>query len=102
MTILTILLQADTAVRAVNDTAAAAPEQISLWKILMEGGVMMIPLLLCSIVLVYVFVERFIVMRRASQIDLTFMARIRDHVANGNLSGAKSLAKGTPGPVPRM
>lgn len=96
-----MLLQADTAINAVT-TTAAAPEELSLLGLLMEGGILMIPLLLCSILLVYVFVERFIAIRKASQVEATFMSRIRDHIATGNLNGAKSLAKNTEGPVARM
>ncbi|RYZ54816.1 MAG: MotA/TolQ/ExbB proton channel family protein [Sphingobacteriales bacterium] len=101
MMILSMLLQADTAINAVT-TTAAAPEELSLLGLLMEGGILMIPLLLCSILLVYVFVERFIAIRKASQVEATFMSRIRDHIATGNLNGAKSLAKNTEGPVARM
>ncbi len=62
----------------------------------------MIPLLLCSIALVYVFVERLSAIRKASVIDPTFMSRIREQITSGNLQGAKSLARGTDNPVARM
>lgn len=100
MNFLTILLQADTVVQTA--TTAAAPEKISLLYLLREGGVLMIPLLLCSLLLVYIFVERLLVLRRAGQLDNTFMSRIRDHITSGNLNAAKSLAKNTPGPVARI
>lgn len=62
----------------------------------------MIPLLLCSIILVYVFVERLMVIRKASKLDPMFMARIREQVTTGNLQGAKSLSKGVDNPTARM
>lgn len=100
MTLLTLLLQADTA--AINAAANSPQESISLLYLLREGGVLMIPLAICSLLLVYVFVERYIVLRKASKMDNLFMARIREHITSGNLNAARSLAKNTPGPVARM
>jgi biopolymer transport protein ExbB len=101
MSLITLLLQADT-VAAAATTTNTGGESISLFYLLKEGGVLMIPLFICSLLLVYVFVERFLVIRRASQTDPSFMLHIRDHVTSGNLAAAKSLAKNTSGPVPPM
>lgn len=100
MAIFSILLQADT---LANSAAVAAKQQeISLWYLLMQGGVLMIPLLICSVLMVYVFAERLMAIRKASVIDPTFMARIREHITDGNLQAAKTLSKNTTGPVARM
>jgi biopolymer transport protein ExbB len=96
-----LLLQVDTAATAVN-TATAAPEKISFFYLMKEGGILMIPLFLCSILMVYVFVERLMQIRKAGESDPTFMQRIREHVTDGNVQAAKSLAKNTQGPVARM
>lgn len=74
MTLLTLLLQADTA--ALVPAAPAAPEQVSLFQLLMQGGILMIPLLACSIIMVYVFAERFMAIRKASSDDPQFIARV--------------------------
>ena len=71
MSLLSILLQADTAAAALAETAAT--EEISLWYLLKEGGVLMIPLFICSIILVYIFVERLAVIRKAGEIDGNYM-----------------------------
>lgn len=98
-----LLLQIDTAAQAVQTAAPAAPEKISLWYLLREGGLLMIPLLLCSIALVYVFVERWLVVRKATRpADPHFMSRIREHIASDNLQAARSLSRQTPGPVARV
>lgn len=96
-----LLLQVDTAATAVN-TATAEPEKISFFYLMKEGGVLMIPLFLCSILMVYVFVERLMQIRKAGETDPTFMQRIREHVTDGNVQAAKSLSKNTQGPVARM
>jgi biopolymer transport protein ExbB len=100
MSLLTILLQIDSTANAAG--ATTAEESISLWYLLKEGGVLMIPLLICSIILVYVFAERFMAIRKAGQTDPAFMPRIREHLTDGNVAAAKSLARTTPGPVARM
>ncbi len=97
-----LLLQVDTATKAAAATTAAAPEQISVFYLLKEGGVLMIPLLLCSLILIYVFVERLLVIRKASAVDDRFMSSIRDHITSDNLVAARSLAKNTAGPIPRI
>ncbi len=102
MVLLSLLLQIDTAAQAAAAVPAAEPEKISLLGLLMEGGVLMIPLLLCSILLVYVFIERLMVIRKASQVDAMFMSRIREQVTSGNLQGAKSLTRGMDNPVAKM
>lgn len=102
MLLLTLLLQADTAKPAVAATAPAADEKISLFYLLQQGGVLMIPLAICSIILVYVFVERWLAIRKASAGDENFMARVREQVTAGNLNGAKSLCKNTATPEARM
>lgn len=101
MSLLSILLQIDTAAKTAG-AATAEPEKISLFYLLREGGVLMIPLMLCSIVLVYVFVERLSAIRKASVVDASFMSRIREQIMSGNLNAAKSLAKNYNSPVARM
>ncbi len=99
--LLSLMLQADTALSPAGGTEKAS-ESISLFYLLKEGGVLMIPLLLCSLILVYVFVERLLVIRKASQLDSTFMLRIRELITGGNLNGARAMARSTPSPVARI
>ena len=101
-----LLLQAttalpDTAVKAAVQATAPA-EKISLFHLVMEGGVLMIPLLLCSLVLVYVFFERLSVVRKAAVIDDKFMQRIKEQVMNKNVEAAKASCRTSNTPVARM
>lgn len=101
MSLLTLLLQADTSLQAAA-AAPPVPEKISLFSLLKEGGVLMIPLLVCSIIMVYVFVERWMALRKAKQEDDNFLPRIREQIVSGNLQAAKSLCRGTSSPEARM
>lgn len=99
--LLSIFLQADTAALQTLP-AATTPEKISLIYLLKEGGILMIPLLICSVLVVYFFIERFLVIRKAANRDQSFMSRIRDHITTGNLNAARSLAKNTDSSIARM
>ena len=93
---------ADTAHKVLAQAAAAEPEKISLFHLLSEGGVLMIPLLLCSLALVYVFAERLMVVRKAATIDTNFMIRIREQVINKNIEAAKATCRMSNTPVSRI
>ena len=100
--LLTLMLQADTAAKAAGGSAPAASEKISLFQLLMEGGALMIPLLLCSVLMVYVFVERFMAIRKNMTFEPAFLVRLSDFVKTGDISGAKAFCKGASSPVVRV
>lgn len=91
-------LQADSTAAA----AAVAAESESIWSLLSKGGPLMIPLFILFALAVFFFFERFLVVKKAGQLDENFMSIIRDHVTNGNITAARSLAKNTNNPVARM
>ncbi len=62
----------------------------------------MIPIALLSLVCVYIFVERAMVIHRASREDATFMRRIRDYVHEGELESAHNLCKKNGSPYARL
>ncbi|MBS1645676.1 MAG: MotA/TolQ/ExbB proton channel family protein [Bacteroidetes bacterium] len=101
MSLLTLLLQADTAVQAIASTTAST-ERISLFQLLWKGGILMIPLLFCSIAMVYVFTERYLAIKKLSNHDERFIHKVREQISNGNLSGAKSLCKNENTPEARI
>jgi len=88
MTLNFILLQAQTAVAAVSNPDV---QKISLLQLLKEGGLLMIPLLLCSLVMVYVFIERWMAIKKTSGDDKLFMPLVRERILSNNLAEARSL-----------
>lgn len=93
-----ILLQIDSA--SVVTTTSGGKE--SLFSLLVKGGVLMIPLAIFMAMAIFFFIERLIAIRKASKIEDNFMNIIRDHIVNGNITAARSLAKNTPNPVAKM
>lgn len=84
-------------------TAAAEPvRDMSVFDMCLQGGWLMIPLLLLSIVSIYILVERSIAIRRASREDMTFMQRIRDYIHSGQLDSARNLCRTTNTPYARL
>ena len=93
-----ILLQADTLTKSFETTGQVE----SVWSLLSKGGPLMIPLGLLFALAVFVFIERLLAVKKASKIEANFMNIIRDHIVNGNVTAARSLAKNTDNPVARM
>ncbi|MDE6127116.1 MAG: MotA/TolQ/ExbB proton channel family protein, partial [Muribaculaceae bacterium] len=87
---------------AAQAAATAATQELSLWDLCLRGGPLMIPIALLSLVCVYVFVERALVIHRASREDATFMRRIRDYVHEGELESAHNLCKKNGSPYARL
>jgi biopolymer transport protein ExbB len=95
------LLQADTAANLAIQSSATG-KGVSLIELLTLGGWIMIPLAILFLATVFVFFERFLSIRKASNIDANFMNIIRDHIVNGNVTAARSFAKNTANPVARI
>lgn len=77
-------------------------ESIRFFEMAVKGGWLMIPLLLLSGLAIYIFIDRFRVLRAASKEDPTFMNRIRDYIVEGNTASAINLCKKTDNPSSRM
>lgn len=84
--------------------AAEATESLSIgfWELFMSGGWLMWVLVLLAAVMIFIFVERFIAIRRATRLDNNFMNRIRDFISEGNINAAIDLCRRTDSPVARM
>ncbi|HNT50971.1 MAG TPA: MotA/TolQ/ExbB proton channel family protein, partial [Cyclobacteriaceae bacterium] len=64
-----------------SETATTAAEQsISMWSLVMAGGPLMIPLAICSVIAIYIFVERVLTVNKANVNSDVFMGRIKELV----------------------
>jgi biopolymer transport protein ExbB len=70
-------------------------EELSLWQLCLQGGFIMIPLAILSVVCIYIFIERFIVLTRANRQDPSFMNRIKDYIHEGEIESAQNLCRNT-------
>lgn len=99
----------DTA-KAVVAQAAQMPVQVqqpkqdtlSLLDLIMKGGFIMIPMGILSVLTLYFFFERLMVISKASKLEKNFMNHIKDYIHSGNMDAAKALCKSTSAPAARM
>lgn len=84
------------------DAVVAEQTRMGLWELFTKGGWLMWPLLLLGGVTVFIFVERFLAIRKASAFDMNFMNRIRDYISEGRIAAAIDLCKKTDTPIARM
>ncbi len=111
MTIATFLLQltmpnadstmsADSLQMLQNTTESA--EGLSFWQMALNGGWLMIPLALLSVLAIYIFVERYLVISKASKDAPYFMDRIREFLIDGKRDAAIKVCKQTRAPYAAM
>lgn len=79
---------------------------LSLFDLLMSGGlpgqIIIVVLFVLLFVAIYIYFERLFAIKAASDMDSNFMNQIKDHIANGNLEGAKVLCAQQNSPVSRL
>ncbi len=86
------------------DTLAALPAEtsLSLLDILTKGGWVMVPIALLSLLTVYLFVERWLVLRRAHTDPRRFMETVAGYVRSGDVGGAVGYCQAHETPIARI
>ena len=110
MTFLQIELPGEASSAAMPAVTAAVSEPtqetLSIMDLMLSGGIggqiIMLLMVLLSIAMVYIFVNRMGAIKRANKIDPQFMKDIKDHVASGNVQSAINLCERSDSPVARM
>lgn len=103
-----LMIQADLAeTQTVVDsmtTAATPVERISLWQMALNGGWIMLVLLLLLALAIYIATERYLALRQAIKVenDDHFMNNIKEYIHKGDVDGARTLSKQTNSPLARM
>lgn len=85
---------------------ASEEKTLSVIDLIFNGGtgaiVIISVLFVMLAVALYIYFERILAIKAASQIDKNFMNQIRDHVVSGKLESAKILCAQTDSPVARL
>ena len=102
MTDLITILQAGANQVAVDSLANAGEIRMPLVEVAQKGGWLMLPIILLSIIAVYIFFERYFHIQKASQVDTNFMNRIRDYIHEGKLDSALTLSQSYDLPQAKM
>lgn len=89
-----------------NAEVERTEETLSILELITSGGVggiiVMITLFVLSVIAVYIFIERYLTIKKAAEEDQNFMNEIKDFIHDGKLEAARSLCKNTPTPISRM
>lgn len=90
----------------VNTTSTTETQVFSVWEILTGGGVVsniiMILILLMGTLALYVFLERYFFLKRASKETPNFLDNIKDFVHEGKIETATDYCKTIDSPEARM
>ena len=78
----------------------------SFFDIIIQSGPVGIAIFAIMLVLsfigLYIFIERYLSIKKAAQVDESFMNNIRANVSSGSIAAAKALCQNTDSPVARM
>lgn len=74
-------------------------EELSVLMILSKGGWLIFPILLCSLIMIAVTIERFLALRKARINTASFMMRIRGALSSGDVDHAGEICRHAKGPL---
>lgn len=78
-------------------------KEITLWEMIASGGwYIMIPMGLLSIMMIYISIERFIAIQKASRGEDSFMQKVKSFILEGKIDSARGLCASTNTPYARM
>ncbi len=93
-------------IQSTTENAEAAADvvenQMNYIEMAINGGWIMVPMILLSFVAIYIFVERFFAIRKAAAEDMSFMNKIKEYIHDGKIDSAYSLCQQVDNPVSRM
>lgn len=84
--------------------ATKAPEaaELSLWDMIIKGGWLMIPIFILSIIAIYIFCERYFLIRKYSHKNPVFMDNLRNCLFQNNTRGAVTVCEQENTPMSRI
>ena len=85
-----------------NQAVEAEELTLSYWELAFKGGPVMIPIIILSLIAVYIFIERYFVIRRLSKENINFMDKIKDFIHDGKIESAQTLCQSIDTPITKM
>ncbi len=97
-----IILQLHETAQVLGAEAGKGEISLPIIQLVEKGGWIMAILGLLSVIAVYIFIERYLVISSSSREDKNFMNNIREFILSGKLDSAKSLCQISNSPIGRM
>jgi biopolymer transport protein ExbB len=76
--------------------------QMNIIDLAVKGGPVMLVLLALSLFAIFIFIQRWLVIRQAGISDGSFMNRVNDYIHDGKVESALNLCRTTNSPIARM
>jgi biopolymer transport protein ExbB len=89
-------------VAGVEAAVPSAEVELNVLALALKGGWVMIPIVVLFFIAAAIFIERLLVIKKASKESDSFMDRIKDYIQDGNVEAAQRLCRKTPTPYARM
>ena len=104
--LLSILLQStviatDTVATATNGMTKV-DDEMNMLNLIEKGGWVMIPIFILFFVALYLFIERYLYIRKTARMDNTFLYSIREMLVGGNVQGAINYCKNSQFPIAKL
>ncbi len=108
---LNLILQVNNSLATAADTLTTSgiqtvpelePTRITLMEMILKGGPIMIPLALLFVVAIYIFIERLLVIRKASRRHENLVGNLREMVHSGNIHNAVAMCRNLNSPESSM
>ncbi len=84
------------------DEPSTSTASLSLFELIMKGGIIMIPIFLLSFLSIYIMVERYVFIKKAAKIDKSFMDKVKDLLYKHDFQGAIQLCHQIDSPIARV
>lgn len=106
MSFYTVLLQTGDLAGTDNQQMAEGVDELTreipVWDLVLMGGWTMIPLAILSVMTIYIFVERFLMIQKALKDERNFMTQVKAYLIEGKIDAARALCAQTNNPAARM
>ena len=83
-------------------TSVAPQSSISFLDLIMKGGLIMVPIIALSFIAIFLMIERYLTISKASKVDPNFMNNIKTLLLDNKTDAALNLARSTNTPIARL
>jgi biopolymer transport protein ExbB len=102
MLLLQVALDTAAKVAAAVSTTPAEPPSLSMLQLIEKGGWILLPIGILSVIAIFLIIERFLTINKASKVDPSFMNNIRSMLLDGKTDAALALCRSTNTPIARL
>ncbi|MGQ8337833.1 MotA/TolQ/ExbB proton channel family protein [Sunxiuqinia sp. A32] len=100
--LLQVATQAGEGAEALADSVQQEAIVTKFFDLALKGGWIMIPIILLSLIAVFIFFDRFFAVKKAGKVDKSLLERVKDYILEGKVDAALALTRSQDNPTARM